>query len=215
MIAVLAVVGAIVVAVALFVLRLKHELRRANTPTTGERIDISMRPNLALLVIDIQKDFTSIGGKYGWDEAYLKKRLAMISTAAVKASEAEIPVIAVRHVYRAPLIRLMIWLFGEGRGIPGSKGLGLALPLSPDFEVVKSLSDGFSSPALEGYLAANRVGTLLLTGLDGCHCVQNTANGALNRGYRVEILENAVLSRDKDGWRKHAEALEGRGAVLT
>ncbi|MDK1375887.1 MULTISPECIES: cysteine hydrolase [unclassified Sinorhizobium] len=215
MIAVLSVVAAVIVAAALFVIRLKYELRRANTPTTGERIDISMRPNLALLVIDIQKDFTSIGGKYGWDEAYLKSRLAMISTATVKASEAEIPVIAIRHVYRAPLIRLMIWLFGERRGIPGSKGLGLALPLSPDFEVVKSLSDGFSSPELEGYLAANRVGTLLLTGLDGCHCVQNTANGALNRGYRVEILENAVLSRDEAGWRKHAEALEGRGAVLT
>lgn len=215
MMAVLAVVGAIIVAVALFVLRLKHELRRANTPTTGERIDISMRPNLALLVIDVQKDFTSIGGKHGWNETYLKSRLAMISTAAVKASEAEIPVIAIRHVYRAPLIRLMIWLFGEGRGIPGSKGLGLSLPLSPDFEVVKSLSDGFSSPELEGYLAANKIGTLLLTGLDGCHCIQNTANGALNRGYRVEILENAVLSRDEAGWRKHAEALEGRGAVLT
>ncbi|MDK1490956.1 cysteine hydrolase [Sinorhizobium sp. 7-81] len=212
---VLAVVGAILLAVALFTMRLRYELRRANTPTTGERIDISMRPNLALLVIDVQKDFTSVGGKFGWEEAYLKARLAMISTAVVKASEAEIPVIAVRHVYGAPLIRLMIWLFGEGRGIPGSKGLGLSLPLTPDFEVVKSVSDSFSSPELEGYLAANRVGTLLLTGLDGCYCVQNTANGALNRGYRVEILENAVLSRDEGEWRKHSEALEGRGAVLT
>ncbi|MDT4871268.1 Isochorismatase family protein [compost metagenome] len=110
----------------------------------------------------------------------------------------------------------MIRLFGEGRGIPGSKGLGLApaLPFSPDAEFVKPLSDSFSSPELGRYLAENRIGTLLLTGLDGCYCIQNTANGALNRGYRVELLGEAVLSRDESGWSRHVDALERRGAIL-
>ncbi|WEX77294.1 cysteine hydrolase [Sinorhizobium numidicum] len=216
MTAFLSVAGAIIVVAALFVFALRRELQKTSAPTTGERIDFSMRPNLALLIIDMQKDFTSVDGKYGWDEAYLKARLAAIGIMAAKAKEAEIPVIAIRHVYRSPLIRLMIRLFGEGRGIPGSKGLGLSpeLPVSPDIEVEKPLSDSFSSPGLEGYLAAKGIGTLLLTGLDGCHCVQATANGALNRGYRVEIVEDAVLSHDEADWRKHVAALEGRGAVL-
>lgn len=208
--------AAIAVIAVLFVAELRRELRKTYTPTTGERIDFSMRPNLALLVIDVQEDLTSVGGKYGWDEAYLKARLEAIAIMAAKARDAEIPVIAIRHVHRLPLIRLMIRLFGQGRGIPGSKGLGLspAISVSPDFDVVKVRSDGFSSPEFEGYLAANRVGTLLFTGLDGSHCVQATANGALNRGYRVEIVEDAVLSRDEADWRKHVAELQGRGAVL-
>jgi nicotinamidase-related amidase len=208
--------AAVAVLAVLFAVELRREFRKTYTPTTGERIDFSMRPNLALLVIDMQKDFTASGGKYGWDEAYLKTRLEAIDIMAAKANDAEIPVIAVRHVHRLALIRLMIRLFGEGRGIPGSKGLGLspALSGSPDFEVVKIRSDSFSSPELEGYLAAKRVGTLLLTGLDGSYCVQATANGALNRGYRVEIVEDAVLSRDEADWRRHVAALKGRGAIL-
>lgn len=209
--------AAVIVAIGgLLALRLRAELRATYTPTKGERVDISSRPNLALLVIDVQEDFTSVGGKYGWDDSYLKARLRAIEIMADKAKKADIPVVAIRHVYRTPLIRLMIRLFGEGRGIPGSKGLGLSpdLSISPDFEVVKGASDSFSSPELEGHLAANRVGTLLLTGLDGCYCVQATANGALNRGYRVEIVQEAVLSRDEAAWRRHAEALEGRGAIL-
>lgn len=207
--------AAIAVLVVLFVLELRRELKLAHKPTAGERIDFSLRPNLALLIIDMQEDFTSVGGRYGWDEAYLKARIEAIDIMATKAKKAEIPVIAIRHVYRAPLIRLMIRLFGEGRGIPGSRGLGLmTLPVEPDFEVLKARSDSFSSPELEGYLAAKQIGTLLLTGLDGAYCVQATANGALNRGYRVEIVEDAVLSRDQAGWSRQVAALKGRGAVL-
>ncbi|ASY64696.1 Isochorismatase [Sinorhizobium sojae CCBAU 05684] len=207
--------AAIAVLAVLLVLELRRELKLAYMPTAGERIDFSQRPNLALIIIDMQEDFTSVGGRYGWDEAYLKARIEAIDIMAIKAKKAEIPVIAIRHVYRAPLIRLMIRLFGEGRGIPGSSGLGLmTLPVEPDFDVLKTRSDSFSSPELEGYLAEKQIGTLLLTGLDGSYCVQATANGALNRGYRVEIVEDAVLSRDQADWGKHVAALKGRGAVL-
>lgn len=208
-------IAAIAILAVLFVIELRRELRVTYTPTAGERIAFSLRPNLALLVIDMQEDFTSIGGRYGWDKAYLKARIEAIDIMAAKAKKAEIPVIAVRHVHRAPLIRLMIRLFGEGRGIPSSKGLRLVeLPVQPDFEVVKARSDSFSSPELEGYLAAARIGTLLLTGLDGSYCVQATAHGALNRGFRVEIVEDAVLSRNEADWRRHLTELKGRGAVV-
>jgi nicotinamidase-related amidase len=212
----LAAALAIAALAALFAAELKRERAKVDAPTLGERIDLSMRPNLALLVIDMQEDFTAVGGRGGWDERYMKTHLGAIDIMASKALKAEIPVIAIRHVHRMPLIRLTVRLFGEGRGLPGSKGLGLSpeLGLTPDFEVVKALSDGFSSPELEGYLQANGVGTLLLTGLDGCHGVLATAHGALNRGYRVEIVENAVLSRDEGAWRRHLAALTGRGAVL-
>jgi nicotinamidase-related amidase len=39
------------------------------------------------------------------------------------------------------------------------------------------------------------VGEVLLTGVDAAFCVSMTARGALNRGYRVTVVKDAVASR--------------------
>jgi len=64
-----------------------------------------------------------------------------------------------------------------------------------DFE--KNRTDAFSSRQFEQFLINNRVNELYLVGVDAAYCVYYTALGALNRGYKVTVVTDAVLSRKK------------------
>jgi nicotinamidase/pyrazinamidase len=49
---------------------------------------------------------------------------------------------------------------------------------------------------LESFLILHQVGNLYLVGLDAAYCVHKTALGALNRGYKVTVVKDAILARD-------------------
>ncbi|AAV96805.1 cysteine hydrolase [Ruegeria pomeroyi] len=189
------------------------EIRKIGTPTKGPVIERATRPGTALVVIDMQSDFTALPV---WEAAQLNTAMENIRTAVDAARRTGMPVIAVRQVYKAGLARLLNGWFNQGRGNAGSPGIGLdpRLGLAPDVEVEKSMGDAFSEPAFVRYLEENRIGTLILTGLDGCHCVKNTAFGALNRGYAVRIDPKAVLAANDAGWSKMKRNLTAAGAEM-
>ncbi|MCE8553107.1 cysteine hydrolase [Ruegeria pomeroyi] len=207
---VLWIIAAGLVVVVLYILL---EIRKIGSPTKGPVIERATRPGTALVVIDMQTDFTSLPV---WQSAQLDTAMENIGTAVDAARQAGVPVIAIRQVYKSGLARLLNGWFNQGRGNAGSAGIGLdpRLGLVPDIEVEKSMGDAFSEPALERYLEENRIGTLILTGLDGCHCVKNTAFGALNRGYTVRIDPKAVLAANDAEWSKVQQNLTAAGAEL-
>jgi len=54
--------------------------------------------------------------------------------------------------------------------------------------------DGFSNDALQKFLMENRINRLYMTGLDAEYCVYRTSRAAKNRGYSVNLIEDAVIS---------------------
>ena len=62
-----------------------------------------------------------------------------------------------------------------------------------DFE--KNRTDSFSNRQFEQLLIDRQVGELYLVGVDAAYCVYYTARGALNRGYKVTVVTDAVMSR--------------------
>ena len=203
----------LVAAMAIFVAYVLNEIRKIGAPTTGPKIVKPTRPEVALMVIDMQSDFTSAPS---WTAGQMDEALIRIRTKITEAQNAGMPVIEVRHVFRGRLANLLNGWFNKGRGNEGSPGLGTdtRLGLAPDFVVQKSIGDAFSNPALDRFLAEQGVGTLILTGLDGCHCVNKTARGALNRGYEVKIATDAVLSANAKQWDQVRNELTDAGADL-
>ncbi|WP_170336397.1 cysteine hydrolase [Ruegeria arenilitoris] len=209
----MSVLWIIVAGIVIAVLYILIEIRRIGTPTTGPAIDLAVRPKTALVVIDMQTDFTSAPG---WDAAELDAAISNIRDSVKQAREDRMPVIAIRHVFKGKLANLLNGWFNQGRGNEGSAGIETdpRLGLNADTEFVKTVGDAFSSTAFEQFLEDNQIGTLILTGLDGCHCVNKTAQGALNRGYRVHIDPTAVLAANPAHWAKVKEKLEVKGAEL-
>ncbi len=186
---------------------------RMQTPTRGKVIDPAVRTGEALVVIDVQKDFTS-GETY--DAELVEQTLSRINLLARDARDKGIPVLNVRHVFKGPYVNLLVRLLSGGRGGVGSQGLATdpRLQLGAEAEFVKHRGDAFSNPEFGQWLDRHGIGKLVIAGLDGNACVKSTADGALNRGYRVEIVDDAVLAYSSTGWAGHKERLKARGALI-
>ncbi len=57
--------------------------------------------------------------------------------------------------------------------------------------------------------------TLLLTGLEAHVCVQQTALDAMNLGYKVHVVSDAVTSRHRQDWTVAMDKLRMAGAIVS
>ncbi|MEE4010892.1 cysteine hydrolase [Roseibium sp. FZY0029] len=191
-------------------------LKRLGTPTKGKRIDRALRPVTALVVIDVQEDFTRNTGKHAFDPGEREAALAEISRQVEAHRLAGHQVAFIKNVFRDWPVVVAMKIAAGGIGTPGRDGLKLDRTLDVGSAAVfeKSIGDSFSSPQFEAWLEENRVGKLVLVGLDACHCVQLTAKGALARGYEVEIRDPATLTTRPDKWAELKGELSHLGAAF-
>lgn len=210
------VIGLLAVGLAGLVLYTYKIMRRIGTPTHGERIDPATRPNAALVVIDVQEDFTRGAGSNAFEPGNRDAAIAEINQALVSARADGTEVVFIKHVFRDWLAILLVKLVAKGVGTPGRPELRIdpALDMADDPVFEKSVGDAFSSPAFEHWLAEKKVGRLTLVGLDSCHCVQLTAKGALSRGFQVQIREPGTLTATPQKWGPLKQELGDAGAVF-
>ena len=175
-------------------------------PTTGPQIDAYSTPRTALLIIDIQEDYTGPQAKKRYRDG---DRIVAASNILLEQARLKgMPVVYIENVIDNPLIKL----FAGGVNAPGAPGTAmdrrlLKIPAAGTF--TKNRPDAFSNPELDAFLRRNQVNRLLVTGLDGAYCVNATTRGALNRGYKVTLFTEGIAtesgkSMDKltQGWRE-------------
>lgn len=194
-----------------------RSLSAISRPTSGQAIDPSTRPGRALVLIDLQPDFTRRKGKGAYSQPDRARATAHVNALAAEARQLGEPVIVLRHVWQGWPARLAARLALGGAGNPGRKGLALDpdIQTGAAIDVVKHVGDGFSSPEFSAHLERLKVGSLRLAGLDACHCVQLTARGAAARGYKVEILDEAVLASVPADWQALQPKLIAEGIRIT
>ncbi|MGE5372757.1 MAG: cysteine hydrolase family protein [Solirubrobacterales bacterium] len=160
-----------------------------NRPTQGPRIPKYAEPKPALLVIDIQEDYTGTTAEKPFPVKNAGPFIASVNRVIGRAAVDKMLVIYIRQEFSESAR-----YFPGAAAIRGTRGARLdqrVLKVS-DHELTKTVGDAFSNPALSALLAENQVNALYLVGLDGEYCVHNTARGALNRGYKVHIVTDAI-----------------------
>lgn len=193
-----------------------YGIRKLATPTTGPVIDVDGREGKALLIIDMQEDFTARTGSGDWDAAALADCMDAIAVLAAETRARGEQVIVVRQVFEGWWANALNGFFNDGRGNANSIGRRLdpRLQVTPDLDIEKPFDDAFSNPELDQFLASNNVGTLRLAGRDGVHSVKNTAHGGLNRGYKVVVEDSGILSANRRKWEVEQNRLLERGATV-
>ncbi|WP_196223450.1 cysteine hydrolase family protein [Roseibium sp. RKSG952] len=191
--------------------------RRLETPTKGKLINSQERGARALLVIDVQEDFTRNNGKRAFDPEMRDTALDIMRLEIAQARASGDEVIFIKNIFRD---RPVIWamkLAADGIGTPGREGLRIDRSLDTAEARVfeKAVGDTFSNTAFETYLTERNIGHLRLVGLDACYCVQLTAKGALNRGFSVEIVEAGLITGTPEKWPDIRSELQGLGARLS
>jgi len=100
------------------------------------------------------------------------------------------------------------------------KGLGSTIPelreLMPDNKPLEKMC--FSScnqPAFLDEMKSSGKDTVLIMGIETHVCVYQTIMGLLDRGYKVELVADAVSSRTKENYELGLRIIESLGAKLT
>jgi nicotinamidase-related amidase len=164
--------------------------------TTGERIPIYDHPQVALVLVDLQKEFLDPGGP----------------RAVAPSQIAPMLVAANRLVENARSLGVELVYVESGARPEGELDPRLQRPSGPLFR--KERADAFSNPELDRFLQSRAVDHLLLAGVFAERSVYFTAAGAMNRGYKVQVVRDAVAG-GSDARRAHAlEALEREGVEL-
>jgi len=152
-------------------------MRKRRTVTTLEN-----RPNVALLVVDVQNGVVS--GNYERDAV-----VANIERIVEKARQEQIPVVWIQDS-------------GESRAI-GSDAWKIVSELTPiDTEphVDKKYGDSFEDTILESVLSDLGVGRLFVVGAQTDACIRSTLHGAFVRGYDAALVSDAHTTEDQTAW---------------
>ncbi len=171
-------------------------------PSKGEAISSYSAPKKALVVIDIQEDFTGKTAKPPFPFENSDKLISKVNNIIKAAQDKGFVIVYIRHEFGTNLIDRLI---SFGRALKGSKGAQIDSRISiiSNNIFLKNNGDSFTNPKLDEFLIKNQVNELYLLGLDGAMCVNCTANGANNRRYKINIIEDAVVTKYVKTWEKH------------
>jgi nicotinamidase-related amidase len=140
------------------------------------------RPNIALLVIDVQNGV--VAGAHERDAV-----VANVGSLVDRARQAQVPVVWVQH--------------SDEELERGSEPWRIVPELAPgDAEplVEKHYGDSFEDTTLETVLSDLGVGRLLVAGAQTDECVRSTLHGAFVRGYDTTLVSDAHTTEDLTQW---------------
>jgi len=181
---------AIVLFIVLLVVNLVLFNVTASKVTEGVPIENQDPESVALLVIDIQEGTT---GEISATESYQEQSETFIRNVNLVIEDAHgkgHTLIYIRSEVVNPLINILNNTMA--RGSEGAE-LDKRLMVKPGHILPKRKNDPFTNPDLDRILTENHVGKLTLVGLDAAHCVASTVQAALNRGYSISVVDEAVI----------------------
>lgn len=180
--------------------------------STGKPIERFPDARSALLVIDIQENYSGPGSKSGFSGA--PAMIDKVNRLIERAENASWTVVFIGQEFPDnPLFRLL----SDRLTVAGCAGTQMdpRLKMGTHRYFPKSVGDAFSNPDLETFLAGDRVNRLTLVGLDAEQCVYLTGKGARNRGFDVQVVRDAVITRSKRTMDQVMEDFTRMGASVT
>ncbi len=185
-------------------------------PTRGNKIAQYEFPQQALLVIDLQEDYTGTTAQPPFPYKESEKLIATVNTIIEAASKKNILIIYIRQEFDGVWGRLLSKVFAKGTAIRGNPGTEIdkRISLLSHHIFSKPKGDSFSNPKLDELLTKNQVNEIHLVGLDAEFCVHHTAKGALNRGYTVNIITDGIALRAEQKWESLLKQYQQEGITL-
>ena len=191
---ILGIVGVMVLFILVVIVNLIIFEKNASVISKGQPIENYSKHNCALLVVDIQEATTgetSMNSFYKNNSEVLIKKINRITDIFENRNSL---VVYVRSEISNPFINLLNNSFAKGSlGSKFDKRLKSNLTL----EVVKSRNDAFIDTELDNILTRNKISELYIVGLDAAYCINITSEAAQNRSYKVNLIEEAILSESE------------------
>ena len=166
-----------------------------------ERLLPEARP--ALLVVDVQNDYCHPDGalaKAGSDVSAVPPMMQNLHRLIAAARAAAVPVIFIQTIHEDATDSEAWKMRSSGRMSavcrPGSWGMGFfeVAPLPGEIVVNKHRYSGFINTRLDSVLRAQKIETLVMTGVSTNVCVESTARDGCMLDYHIVMAGDACAS---------------------
>lgn len=168
-------------------------LKNMFIPTRGKQIGNYPNPTKVLLVLDIQESGNNKHISMPLPSTTPFGKMVQTVNCLIESFDQSGQTVAyVRQVFS----RNIISRIHGGRILSGTLEPQICrwITVVNTNDFAKSRTDAFSNKKLEQLLIDQQVDEVFLVGLDAAFCVYYTALGALNRGYRVTVITDAVMT---------------------
>jgi len=176
----------------------------------AERIGKYGSPQKALLVIDLQEDFIGTTAKAPFPYKDSGRLVEVANKVIAEAAQRKMLIVYIRQEFDGVCAKMVTrLLLGKVavKGTPGAEIDKRIAIVSPHL-FTKPEGNAFSNPKLEPFLEEHEVDELYLVGLDAAFCVDITANAGLERGYKVAIITDGVVTRFEEKWQARLKKYE-------
>ena len=140
--------------------------------------------NSALLVLDVQND---IFVPENPNLSAFETALRVINEAIGLFRNEGLPIALVQHASSKKPEGSYSWMVYRG-----------VISTDSDFRLSKSFLDAFWQTELDSQLRSSAVRDLIVCGFLSEHCVLSTYRGAIQRGFKAQVLEGGVASLSDD-----------------
>jgi nicotinamidase/pyrazinamidase len=187
----------------------------ASCVTSGKKIDNYSNPQKALLVIDMQIDYVDEKGKFPIEIDQINNLIETVNMIIDDFQKNNYVIIYVRNNFRKNDIRNIFRNYAAIEGTSGAEihpGINIASENIFD----KYSPSALSNNDLKNFLMQNQINELFLCGVmaDVNECVGQTALDALNNGYMVNYIGNAVGSSSIKNIERAIDKLRKRGIKI-
>ncbi|MBG0859312.1 MAG: cysteine hydrolase [Bacteroidales bacterium] len=189
------IIGAIILFVVVTIVNLIIVGKNESIISKGQPIMNYSEQNYALLVVDIQEATTGDVSLYPYFKENSENLIKNINQVADSFNMQNFPIVYIRSEITNPLVNLINSSYAKGhQGARYDK----RLKIFSNMEVAKKGKDSFRNTNLDSILTNNKIDELYIVGIDAAECVNATVEAAQNRGYKVNLIEEAVLSKSKE-----------------
>ena len=163
--------------------------------TKGARIAPYGKPQSALLILDIQNDFTGKNARMPVDPDQASQIIETTNSIIGALDRLKLIPVYIGNEFE-PDDSIANWI-RNGAAVRGSAGAKLdeRLKIAGNHYFAKNYPDAFSSVKLNQFLTANEIDHIYIVGLYANACVYWTIKGALNRGYRVTVIKDGIADK--------------------
>jgi nicotinamidase-related amidase len=186
----------------------------ASCASTGEKIANYENPQKALIVIDMQLDFTGEKANMPIEAGTAANLINVVNHIIDDYNGKGYQIVYIKNVYKKHAIAN---LFQGNVTIEGTAGT----EIDPRIHLVsgnifdKNKGDAFTTKAFEQFLINNRVNEIFVCGIMAHGCVYYTALGGQNRNYTVNYIANAVGAPQRKNIENTIKKLKNKGVTIT
>lgn len=172
--------------------------------------------NKALLVIDIQEDYTGVNASKKTRYKNADELVIRVNKIIGQCRRKNIDLIYIKQEFKGFIPILLTKLFSHGSAIEGRPGTEFdkRLKILSENCFSKSMPSAFTNVELKNYLKKKKIEELYIVGLDGQFCVNETTKGAVKEKYRVNLIKNAVLFKNEGKREEVFEKLKEIGVKI-